>query len=172
MNKRDAVRYSSKLLPESMSKVTILWDGNPPIEANVMNYCAHGMRVIIPPLHAPNKKARESETVLVQVSSDETWFTGMCVSATKGQDSSISLGIYFYNPSEQNYLRELLNKSLSENYQPSTFVSYQWEEIVDKLCDSEDSHLKEIGCKAKDILRIRQKLSSVYRNTSVDSADP
>jgi hypothetical protein len=162
MNKRSRVRYHSDLLPDSISNVTVSWNENSPVEAVVANCCAHGMKVLIPSSKALFEIPSKSDIVTVQIQKDKKPFAGMCVSASAEQDGSVHMGIYFYNPDEQNYLQTLLYKSLNENHLPNSFVSYEWEETVDKLCSSDDPHLKEIGLKAKDMLKIRHKLSNVY----------
>jgi hypothetical protein len=89
------------------------------------------------------------------------WFTGMCVFATNDQDGSVSMGIYFYKPEEQNYLEKLLFKSLDAPSCPSGyFVSYEWEERVDRLCHSEDPVLKKIGEEKLRSLRQKRKYES------------
>jgi hypothetical protein len=37
------------------------------------------------------------------------------------------------------------NDSLNSPGAPHPFVSHQWEELVAKLCDSDDPHLRKIG---------------------------
>ena len=81
MNKRDAVRYQADLFPESMAKVTVSWDDFSPIEANVIDYCANGLKVSIPSSQAPVEPPQKDKTVRVQMPNDEMLFSGMCVSA-------------------------------------------------------------------------------------------
>jgi hypothetical protein len=69
----------------------------------------------------------------------------MCVYTTKEQNSNLSMGIYFYNPSEQNYLHNILYDSLNEQPRFNSFIPNEWEELVDKLCHSDDPKLKQIG---------------------------
>lgn len=79
----------------------------------------------------------------------------MCVYVTHERDGSASLGIYFYHPDEQNYLNDLLSTALNVPPQACSFVCHEWEEFVDKLCNSEDSGLQEIGYHKRDMLRHR-----------------
>ena len=166
MNERLSVRYDSELLPGHLRKVTISWEENPPIETNVVNCCALGMRVLIPPLRFPTEIPKKSETIKVQMPIDQMWFTGMCIYATNEFDGSVSMGIYFYNPSEQNYLNNLLSKLLNEPPQSWSFVCHEWEELVTRLCNSEDSKLKEIGYREMEIITAQRG-----GNASGQSAD-
>ena len=164
MNERNTVRYHSDLLPKSIRKVIVAWNGNSPIKANVVNCSAHGVKVLIPSSQALFEIPAKCSTVTVQIPKDKKSFTGMCVSAVTEQDGSMHMGIYLYNPDDQNYLQKFLYKSHNESHEPSSFASYEWEEFVSKLCSSDDPHLKEIGCEAKDILVMRQKISNVFSN--------
>jgi hypothetical protein len=55
-------------------------------------------------------------------------------------------------PAEQNYLNKMLNKRLNIPLHDSSFVCHEWEEIVAKLCNSEDPKLRNIGIKEKEML--------------------
>jgi hypothetical protein len=146
MNQRNYVRYGSKLLPGSLSKVTISWEGTASLASYVVNYSAQGINVVIPPLVSAPETPREHETVKVLMPIDQMWFTGTCIYVKNEQDGSISLGINFNDPKEQNYLKDLLFNSLkAPGGESHSFVSYEWEELVGKLCDSDDPQLKEIG---------------------------
>ena len=125
MDKRRAVRYSSDLLADGMSEVIVLWSGNAPIEADVVNYCAQGIRVIIPYQQVTCKIPKKSKTIMVKMRVAKIWFAGKCVSATSHQDGSVSIGIYFYDPGEQKYLGDLLCKKLNDCDQSGSLVSYE-----------------------------------------------
>ena len=157
MNKRDAVRYKSDLFPESMAKVTVSWDDFSPVVANVIDYGAHGLKVTIPSLQHPVEPPKKNNTVRVKLLMDEMWFSGMCISATREPDDSVTLSVYFYNPHEQNHLKKLLCNSLTEHHRSGSFISYEWEELVDKLCNADEPHLQKIGNHHKSILIAKQK---------------
>jgi len=55
------------------------------------------------------------------------------------------MGIYFYNPSEQNLLHKLLLVSLDKKPQKFSFIKHEWEELVFSMCNSEDPKLQNIG---------------------------
>jgi hypothetical protein len=117
MNKRNTVRYDIRLLPESLSKVVISWEEDYSIESSVENFCSHGMRVSIPSMSGPLvfPKINDTVQVLIQIdSSQQICFSGQCVYTIDEQDSNLSLGIYFYNPNEQNDLHIFLCNSLNE----------------------------------------------------------
>jgi hypothetical protein len=53
---------------------------------------------------------------------------------------------------------ERLPKFIYDQFKPCFFVKHEWEEIVDKLCDSDDPHLRKIGQGEKLIMRGRKKV--------------
>jgi hypothetical protein len=157
MNKRNAVRYGSEHLPVSMNTVMISWEGVSPIESTVINCSAHGLKVLLPVVQAVSEMPGKNETVMVKIRNDKNWLTGMCVFATRDQDDLFSMGIYFYNPHDQNYLQDLLYKSLEGSPRVSSFVSHEWEEFVEKLCNSEDPHLRQKGIIKRNSIIAKQK---------------
>ena len=156
MNKRNFVRYGSELLPGSLSKATISWEGTAAIGSFVVDYCPQGMSLVIPPLSSPLYIPGEKETVKVLMPINQTWFTGQCVYARNEPDGSVSMGIYFSDPKEQDYLKDLLFTSLNKPRARGSFVSYEWEELVGKLCASEDPDLQKIGNHHRAIIRYKQ----------------
>ena len=161
MNMRNSVRYDSDLLPESMSTVTISWAENSKVESYVVNFCTHGIRVSLPSEQCPAYLPKKNDTVKVHMPIYEQWFTGMCIYATNENDQTVSMGIYFYNPSEHNLLHSLLVRSLNDPPQMSPFVSYEWEELVTRLCDSEDPDFKCIGYNELAILKEQYNVKKV-----------
>lgn len=153
MNERFSVRYDAELLPRCLDKVILSWMENSSIDSSVVNCCAHGMKVSIPPLPFPTAIPQRNDTVMVLMPIDQIWFTGMCVYATSEHDGSVSMGIYFYNPKEQNLLHNLLIASLNKPQRTCSFISHEWEELVDRLCASEDPTLQEIGYQEMELLR-------------------
>ncbi len=112
MEQRKAVRYSSSLLPDCMGTATIRWDGDAQLETAMANCSAHGVRVIIPAAQVSPDNPAKDDTILVRMLTSERWFTGMCVYASTEEDGSVSLGIHFLNPYEQNYIQHLIYKAL------------------------------------------------------------
>jgi len=157
MNKRHSVRYDSELLPKRLNKVSLSLMGNSPIESHVVNYCALGIRISIPPLAFPIDFPKKNETIKVLLPIDNTWLTGMCVYIAKELDGSVSMGIYFYNPCEQNHLYNLFINSLNVPTQTRSFISREWEELVEKLCASEDPGLQKIGLYEMGIILSQQE---------------
>src|ERR1039457_402998 len=157
MNKRNTYRYSSELLPNSFNSVYISWDGNSPIESNVVNYSAQGIRVLIPSSLTSFDIPRINSTIRVLMPIEQKWFNGLCVSTTNEQDGSVTMGIYFNNHTEQNLLQNLLYKSFNNPVQAYSFVKHEWEELVDKLCGSDDPHLRKIGYSELNNMTIKEK---------------
>jgi hypothetical protein len=156
MRERNAARYAAGMLPNYLKKVTISWGVDCSVESDVVNCCAHGVRVLIPPQSFSMVDMPEKNNVVkVYIPIDHVWITGMCIYVTDELDCSVSMGIYFYHPSEQNYLNNLLSNTLNVPPQADSFVCHEWEELVDKLCNSEDPTLKEIGYKEMEILKAK-----------------
>lgn len=150
---RNAVRYDARFLPESLSSVVVSWEKNSSVESSVENFCSHGIRVSMPSSQIPTAIPVKNETVQVLIptdSSQHAWFSGMCVYTATEQDSRLSMGIYFYNPSEQNHLHKILYSSLKGQSESGPFIPHEWEELVDRLCNSEDPQLNQIGCRERE----------------------
>jgi hypothetical protein len=145
MNNRDFVRYGSELLPGGLSKATISVEGKPVFGSHIINYSARGINIMIPPLPLPPGLPKVNDTVRVLMPIDQTWFTGRCIYSNKEQDGSVSMGVHFCDPKEQDYLKNLLFTALNSPKSSHSFVSYEWEELVAKLCASDDPHLQDIG---------------------------
>jgi hypothetical protein len=145
MNNRDFVRYGFELLTGNLSKATVSWEGGPPFESYVVNYSARGITLLMPALLIPPGLPKEKEILRVLLPIDQTWFSGRCIYLKKGADGSLSMGIHFDDPQQQSYLKDLLFHSLPSPRDSHSFVSYEWEELVAKLCASDDPHLQEVG---------------------------
>jgi hypothetical protein len=173
MDKRRSVRYASELLPKKMTTTTISLKGECVVESVVANYCALGMKVIIPsfPVSAEPPKLNDSVKVLLPADADEdAWFTGICVHAAKEANGSVSLGIFFHDPGEQTHLYKLLFTSLNEPHCAPSFVSHEWEELVAKLCNVDDEEIKKIGNREMDIIKTQQK-GNCFRPSCKASAE-
>lgn len=152
MKERHSARYDIQSLPKSLSKVTISWGVDSSVEANVANFCTHGMKVIVPMAIYPTDFPKKNDAIRVMLPIVQVWLTGMCIYVTNELDGSISIGIYYYIPIEQNYLNKILSNSLNVPLQECSFVSHEWEEFVEKLCNSEDPKLRNIGFHEKEML--------------------
>jgi hypothetical protein len=149
MNKRDRVRYTSDLLPNSFKTIFISWDNNSPIKASALNYCSHGIKISFPSFLSPIDIPQKNSTIKVQMPIKLNWITGKCITSTIEQDDSVTLGIYFNNPAEQSNFQNLLYNSLENQRHPNSFVSYEWEELVENLCNSDDPYLRSVGFSKK-----------------------
>ena len=116
-----------------MSRVIISWEGSSAIGAYVIDYSSHGIRVIIPSFQIPIDIPKEKCTVMALMPIDEIWFTGTCIYATDDSSGFISMGIYFHKLEEQQWLEDLLSKTVNEFQRQCSFVSYEWEESLAKL---------------------------------------
>jgi len=153
MNKRNAVRYDFELLPESLNKVVISWGGSEPVESLVINCCSHGMKVTIVSNTTETAIPNKNEILKICIPKIQQSLKGMCVYAKKEPDNTVTLGIYLINPSEQNFFEDFLHGSLKHKQQQCYFIKHEWEELVTKLCNSEDPKLSQIGCHEMDNIR-------------------
>ena len=151
MRERYSTRHDIHMLPKSLRKVTVLWGIDHSIKCDVVNFCTHGMKVNIPPSLPQTTLPKKNDVVKVKLPIIDLLFTGMCVYVANDAEDAISMGIYFYVPLEQNYFNKLLSENLNIPLQEGSFVSYEWEEFVDKLCHSEDPKLMSIGLREKEI---------------------
>ena len=156
MNRRDVVRYGSEELPGIMNKVTVSWEENTLNGAYVVNYCSNGVSITIPPFLNRAEMPGEQATVKVLMPIGQMWFAGKCVYVKTGPDGSVCMGIHFSDPKEQTYLKDLLFNTLNVPVTSDSFVSYEWEELVEKLCDSEDPKLQKIGFHHMAIIKAKQ----------------
>ena len=152
MKDRHSARYDIQSLPKDLSKATISWGVKSSAEANVANFCTHGMRIIIPLSIFPTNLPKKNDAIKIKLPIVQVWLTGMCIYVTNELDDSVYIGIYFYIPIEQNYLNKLLSKNLNIPLQECSFVCHEWEELVEKLCKSDDSKLKKLGFQEKVML--------------------
>ena len=152
MKVRHSARYDIQLLPKSLSRVTISWGVDSSVEANVANFCTHGMKVIIPMEMSPVDVPKKNDAIKVKLPIVKVWLTGMCIYVTNDLDGSVSIGIYYYVPIEQNYLNKILIYNLNVPLQECSFMCHEWEKFVDKLCNLEDPKLKSIGFHEKEML--------------------
>jgi hypothetical protein len=118
---------------------------NTTITSNVVDYSAQGISVIIPPLDDGLQIPAIDDAIKVALPAHNTDFTGTCIHLRTEPDGSTTLGLFFADPEQQQELRTLLFKALNSVTAPYRFVSYQWEELVGKLCNSDDPKLKQLG---------------------------
>jgi hypothetical protein len=144
MNNRTYVRYGSAQLPDALGKVSVSWQDTS-ITLTVVDYSAQGISVVIPPLDDGLQIPAIDDTVKVALPAHNAGFTGTCIHLRTEPDGSTTLGLFFADPKEQQELRTLLFKALNSVTAPCRFVSYQWEELVGKLCNSDDPKLKQLG---------------------------
>ncbi|GFO67187.1 hypothetical protein GMLC_07660 [Geomonas limicola] len=154
MNNRNHVRYGSEQLPGIYRKVTLSWQGSALEGSYAVNYSAQGITVVIPAPAHPREIPVESATIRVQLPVNQRWFNGRCVHCHREADGSLSMGIHFDDPGEGEYLQTLLFNALK--VPEHSFVSYEWEELVGKLCSSDDPKLQQLGMQHLAQLRARQ----------------
>jgi hypothetical protein len=161
----DMFNHWTDRLPHNFSTVIISWSGHPPVESKVIAYSAHGIRVQIlkslPQFAAPRKNI----SIRVRIVGSNSWLTGMCMSSDK-HDKSLTLGIYLYSPSEQNYLRDIMYSSIVESQKSRPLISHDWEEFVDSLCHSKDRQVQKIGFVKRDIIDTHNRIANRLKRFS------
>ena len=78
MKDRHSARYDIQLLPKSLSRVTISWGVDSSVEANVANFCTHGMKVIVPMVISPVDVPKKNDAIKVKLPIVQIWLAGMC----------------------------------------------------------------------------------------------
>jgi hypothetical protein len=56
-------------------------------------------------------------------------------------------------------------RKIREIPQERNCTSYEWEELVKKMCDSDDAGLRDIGARELEILRLKYPQCPVVRNS-------
>jgi hypothetical protein len=130
MQERLTARYDIQSFPKRLRKVTISWGANSSIKSEIINFSELGMKVIIHPLQDQTDIPKKNDTIKIKFPIIQVWLTGLCIYCTDELNGSYSVGIYFCVPVEQNYLSKLLIKRLNIPLYVSSFVSYEWEELV------------------------------------------
>lgn len=154
MNNRNHVRYGSEQLTGSYRRVALSWQGKPLEGSYAVNYSAHGITVVIPAAAQRREIPAENDAVEVQLPVNQKRFGGRCVHCHREADGSLSMGIHFDDPADQECLQTLLCNALK--VPEHSFISYEWEELVGKLCNSEDPKLQQLGMHHLAQLRARQ----------------
>ena len=139
MKKRRSVRYDTQILPKSLCKVTVSWGVDLSAEAEVANFCTHGMKVILPPLEPPAPIPKKHDTIKVKLPIVQVWLTGKCIYATVADDGSVAMGICYLVPIAQNDLNELLYKTFKSPLRTCSSSCLEWEDLAGRQCPSEDS---------------------------------
>jgi len=155
MNNRNFVRYGSHQLPPAFSRVSLAWHSTTLEGSYAVDYSSHGVSIAIPGQYAA-ELPEEHQPVRVRLPVSQTWLSGRCIHARREADGSATLGVFFPDTADQQSLQRLLFEALNVPHQPGPFVSYEWEELVGKLCDSADPDLKRLGHQHLAQLRARQ----------------
>ena len=135
MKERRSARHEYQILPESLSKVTLSWGADTFVESDVVNFCTHGMKDIVPPSIPRSDIPKKNDTIKARLPINQRWLSGMCIYVTNELDGSFYMGIDYYVPIEQNYLNNLLSINLNIPLQEGSFVCHELEELADKLCN-------------------------------------
>lgn len=101
-------RHSSDQLPDSLSTVLLVLPDGFEIEAELADISSQGMKLSIPPTPVPLAIPRKTETVEVVFRASRLRVTCRCIYSSYNPDGSISLGMYVFDPQQQDQLRALL----------------------------------------------------------------
>ncbi|WP_168205839.1 PilZ domain-containing protein [Geobacter sp. FeAm09] len=108
MESRLVPRHSSDLLPDSLSTVLLVLPDRFEIETQLVDISSQGMKLSIPPTAVPLAIPRKAETVEVVFRASGLRVTCRCIYSSYNPDGSISMGMYVFDPGQQDRLRTLL----------------------------------------------------------------
>ena len=165
MDKRITARFNSSLLPKGLTKAYLVSKTGTLIESSIVNISACGMKTDIQLSRYHLTIPQKNETVKVALSSELIGLSGLCVYSDVASDDSMSIGIYFYYPNEQNKLYKMLKEipvpfdsdcdpesKGMENINMKRFIKHEWEERVKLLCDSEDPRIRSLGLQELEVI--------------------
>ncbi len=118
MKERRSTRHDTQLIPNSLCKVTVSWALNSAVDAEVVNFCAHGMKVVFELLELPVTVPRKNDIIKIKLPIVQLWLTGKCVYVIGENGGPVSMGICYLVPLEQKDFKELLGKIFNNTLQP------------------------------------------------------
>ncbi|KAB0665008.1 hypothetical protein F6V25_10275 [Oryzomonas japonica] len=108
METRLVPRHRSDQLPDSLSTVLLVLPDRFEITSQLMDISCQGMKLAIPPTPVPLTIPRKTETVEVVFHASRLRVSCRCIYSSYNPDGSISMGMYVFDPHQQDQLRTLL----------------------------------------------------------------
>lgn len=155
MEKRNTARYIAAHLPVEMASALLVLPDNSIMEAAVVDISSIGIKLKVALPDARPMIPGPNDIVKIRLLlSEQIELSSLCMWSDVLEQDFLDLGFYFYNPHEQNSLYELLSsiKMSSGRYNEyeisgteERFISYEWEELVDRMYHSDNPELRKIG---------------------------
>jgi hypothetical protein len=108
MENRLVPRHSSGQLPDSLSTVLLVLPDGLEIASQLVDISRQGMKLSIPPTLVPLTIPRKTETIEVVFSASHLRVTCRCIYSSYNPDGSISMGMYVFDPHQQDQMCALL----------------------------------------------------------------
>lgn len=166
MKMRHSFRYVTASLPVELTAAEIVLPDKTTVPAIVENLSPLGIKLTVKGTDVRSVAICRNNIVTVRLSSGLLEAAGLCVwSGTTGYDEP-DLAFYFFKPHEQNYLHKLLHilelpsygeggfeDLLWRDIEEQRFVPHEWEEVVEKLCQSKDPELQATGLREMERIK-------------------
>jgi hypothetical protein len=110
VEKRIAQRYDSSLLHEDLTRVLLVFSDKREIEANIVDISPQGFRVSIPPSDTALPVPQTNEMVDIFFVASYLRLTCRHIYSVDGQNNSLLMGFYVFDPDDQIKLRMILDK--------------------------------------------------------------
>lgn len=107
MERRLTTRYNPEQLPGIMSTVLLVLPDGFGIESQLVDISSQGLKLSIPPMSIPLSIPRKAE--IVEVVFHDLHLTCRCIYSAYNPDGSICMGMYVFDPLQQDQLRGILN---------------------------------------------------------------
>jgi len=130
MRERRSTRHDTQLIPNSLCKVTVSWAVDSTVEAVIVDFCAHGMKVLFELTQLPAAVPKKNDTIKVKLPIVQVWLNGKCVYVKREPGDSVSMGICYLVPIEQNDFKELLGKIFNTTLQPCSADCHELDDLL------------------------------------------
>ncbi len=110
METRIVQRRETRLLLEDVTKVLLSFPDKQEVEGVIKDISSQGLRVHIPPTGAPLSLPQKGETIEISFITINIHVTCRCIYSMDGQEGSLLMGFYVFDPDDQAKLRMVLDK--------------------------------------------------------------
>ena len=102
-------RYESRLLLKDITKVLLSFPDRQKVEGIIEDISSQGLRVSIPPSGAPMSIPQKDETIEIFFVTINIHVACRCIYSMDGQENSLLMGFYVFDPDDQAKLRKILD---------------------------------------------------------------
>ena len=110
MEKRVDLRHDVGLLQDELTNVVIVFQDKHETEAGVVDISPQGLKVSIHPSGVPLTTPQQNEAVDIFFAAIYLRITCRYIYSMDGEDGSVFMGFYVFDPDDQTRLRILLDK--------------------------------------------------------------